>query len=277
MNQSPYKHLFIIVVLIHSVAFFKFLNRLSIHSFDKNIDFYIFICLTRRVPVMLKDLLSLIFPNVCIGCNSLLVKGESYLCTSCRTNLPILSFNQYETEIFHRNLINSHQYRFAYSFLKFYKSGITQKILHELKYNNQPLIGELMGQLAANELMNNLPKSVFDLIIPIPLHPTKRSKRGYNQSDYFAKGLAGAMGIEWNGSLVYRIRNNATQTRKTRIERQDNVKDVFSVNSPILLEGKSVLLVDDVATTGATLDACSSMLLKCNVTSISICTIAAAQ
>ena len=247
------------------------------YSFDKNIDFYIFICSSRPVPVMIKDLLSLIFPNVCIGCNSMLVKGESYLCTSCRTNLPIISFNQLETEIFHRKLINSYQYRFAYSFLKFYKAGITQKILHELKYNNLPLIGELMGQLAGYELMDYLPKSGFDLIIPIPLHPKKKSKRGYNQSDYFAKGLADAMDIEWNGKLVYRRRNNATQTRKTRIERQENVKNVFSVNSPALLEGKSVLLVDDVATTGATLDACSSMLFNCNVASVSICTIAAAQ
>ncbi|MFC2126689.1 ComF family protein, partial [Bacteroidota bacterium] len=230
-----------------------------------------------NIPVMWNDLITLIFPEVCIGCNILLAKGEDYLCTECRSNLPIIPYNQYETQLFHQKLLNSYQYDFAYAFLKFYKSGVTQRIMHALKYNNQPLVAEFMGRLAANEMRNEVRVKDYNYIIPVPLHPRKKIKRGYNQSDFFARGLSLSLNISWSGTLIQRMRNTSTQTKKSREERQANVEGVFAVNNPSCLSGGHIILVDDVATTGATLDACSNLLYGCGVSKISVCTIASAQ
>jgi ComF family protein len=226
---------------------------------------------------MWNDLIALIFPEVCIGCNYLLAKGEEYLCTACRANLPIIPYNDYETELFHQKLINSYQYDFAYAFLKFYKSGITQRIMHAIKYSNQPLVAEFMGKLAGNEIKKKEKPSNYNYIIPIPLHPKKKIKRGYNQSDYFARGLSTSLNISWSSSLIRRTINTSTQTKKSRIERQVNVEGVFAADNPATLSGCKIILVDDVATTGATLDACTSLLLEHGVSKISVCTIATAQ
>ncbi len=226
---------------------------------------------------MWNDLIALIFPEVCIGCNMLLARGEDYLCTECRSNLPIIPYNQYEPLLFQQKLINSYQYDFAYAFLKFYKSGITQRILHAIKYNSQPLVAEFMGRLAGNEIRKEMKIKNYNYIIPVPLHPKKKIKRGYNQSDYFAMGLSLSLDISWNGEFIERIKNTSTQTKKSRVERQANVEGVFTTNNSSDLNGCHIILVDDVATTGATLDACSNILYTCGVSQISICTIATAQ
>jgi len=199
---------------------------------------------------MWNDLLTLIFPEICIGCNRLLAKGEKHLCTECRSNLPIISYDQYETQLFHQKLINSYQYDFAYAFLKFYKSGISQKIMHAIKYNNQPMVAELMGRLAGNEIRKEKKIKDYKYIIPVPLHPKKKIKRGYNQSDLYARGLSIALDIPWSGTIIKRIKNTATQTRKTRIERQSNVDGVFATERSPDIHGNCIMLVDDVATTG---------------------------
>lgn len=226
---------------------------------------------------MWNDLLMLIFPEICIGCNNILAKGEKHLCIECRSNLPIIQYEQYETMLFQQKLINSYQYDFAYAFLKFYKSGISQKIMHAIKYNNQPMVAELMGRLAGNEIRKEKKIKDYQYIIPVPLHSRKKIKRGYNQSDFYAMGLSIALDIPWNGTIVKRIKNTATQTRKSRIERQSNVDGVFATQQSQDINGSYVILVDDVATTGATLNACCGLLLECGASGVSVCTIASAQ
>lgn len=167
--------------------------------------------------------------------------------------------------------------RHGWAFLKFQKGGIVQHLLHQLKYNRQPEIGERLGQVYGRELTLAGFDKEFDLIVPVPLHRHRLRHRGYNQSAQFAKGLSKALNISWNESISVRTHGSATQTRKTKAERWENVKDVFSVERHRELFQKRILLVDDVITTGATLEACGQHLIGCGSASVSIACIAEAQ
>jgi len=154
---------------------------------------------------------------------------------------------------------------------------MVQHLLHQLKYNNQPEIGERLGQVYGRELSVVALNREFDLIVPVPLHRTRLRHRGYNQSAQFAKGLSAALNIAWDESVSIRTQGAATQTRKSKAERWENVKDVFSIKPRSPLADKRVLLVDDVITTGATLEACGQHLIAGGCASVSIACIAEAQ
>lgn len=152
-----------------------------------------------------------------------------------------------------------------------------QHLLHQLKYNNCPEIGERLGKVYGRELAATSTGKEFDLIVPVPLHKARLRKRGYNQSAWFAKGLSESLAVPWDETISVRSKATATQTRKNRAERWENVRHVFSVNAGISVKEKRILLVDDVITTGATLEACGQHLLDCGCTSISVACIAEAQ
>jgi ComF family protein len=145
---------------------------------------------------------------------------------------------------------------------KFSKSGRVQHLLHQLKYRNQPEIGVTLGRIYGEKMKNEseLPFNV-DLIIPIPLHPARKRKRGYNQSAKFAEGLSERLEIPFTDELLERRIKTETQTRKTKLNRWENINGVFGIKNSALLEGKRILLVDDVITTGSTLEACSQVLI----------------
>lgn len=151
-----------------------------------------------------------------------------------------------------------------------------QKVVHELKYKNNPGIGLLMGSLFGNDIKDSDPIREIDLIIPIPLHPKRQKQRGYNQSEEIAKGIAEQIGIDLNTTTLVRTVNNPSQTRNNRIERWKNVEDIFSVIDVNILVNKHILLVDDVITTGSTIEACAKELLKCEGIKISIASLAIA-
>jgi len=166
---------------------------------------------------------------------------------------------------------------YAMAFLQFRKTGVVQHLLHQLKYNNHPEIGVRLGKIYGKELADSDYDKAFDLIIPIPLHKSRRRRRGYNQSAKFAEGLSSTMNIPWDESIAERKIKTTTQTRKTKTERWENVRNVFYIKHPERIINKRILLVDDVITTGATLEACGHELLNHGCSEISIACIAEAQ
>lgn len=176
------------------------------------------------------------------------------------------------------HFIHSYRYEAFYAYLKYYKKGITQKLLHQIKYNRMPVLAEKIGHMMGSEI-RNYPENQFpiELVLPVPLHPKKKKMRGYNQSDYFARGIAGALGIPWSDRMVKRIINTGTQTNKSRWERIKNVEGIFNVLQPNHLQNKHILLVDDVITTGATLESCSDAILQVAECKLSLAAMAVAQ
>ena len=163
--------------------------------------------------------------------------------------------------------------RYAMAFCKFRKGNIVQKLVYQLKYGNKPAIGETLGRYYGFILSKRSWDSDFDYIVPIPLHPRKLQQRGYNQSDYFAKGLATSLGIPWHNQYVSRVKETDTQTQKGRTERLQNLANAFYITDQKVVGGKHILLVDDVVTTGTTLEACGLSFLEAGTKEISIATI----
>jgi len=166
---------------------------------------------------------------------------------------------------------------FGSAFLKMKKGGHVQKMLHQLKYNHHPEIGVKLGKVFGSELNQQGLAGTFDLIVPVPLHPSRIRKRGYNQSAKFAEGLGFALEIPWSDSISIRKQRTKTQTKKSKLERWENVKDVFSINQASTVRDKRILLVDDVITTGATLEACGSHLVQRGCAQLGVACIAEAQ
>ena len=223
---------------------------------------------------MISDFIALIFPNVCASCGKSLFKNEHSICTYCSYYLPKTNFhfdsNNPVAKIFWGRVpIHS-----AAAFYGFNKGGKVQQIIHQLKYNGHKQIGITIGKWYGHELLYCDDFNTADTVIPVPLHPKKQKKRGYNQSDYFAEGLAESMNITADLTSLYRAYESDSQTKKSRFSRWQNVETIFKLRNAENLSGKHVLLVDDVVTTGATLEACAHTLLKVPDVKVSIATIA---
>ena len=226
---------------------------------------------------VIEDFISLFFPHYCLACSGSLVKGEEILCTACLSDLPKTNYHLFQENPIKNRLIGRLPLKYGWAFLKFRKSGIVQHLLHQLKYNNHPEIGVRLGQAYGLELLRSGFDREFDLIIPVPLHTSRKRQRGYNQSSKFAAGLSLAMNIQWDESISVRMHSSVTQTNKSKAERWENVKDVFSVETNKTIQDKRILLVDDVITTGATLEACGQHLISCGCSELSVACIAEAQ
>jgi ComF family protein len=160
---------------------------------------------------------------------------------------------------------------------KFVKGSRVQHLLHALKYKNQPELGVALGKMYGNDLLHAGYKGRFDLIVPVPLHSSRRRKRGYNQSEEFGKGLAEVLGVPCSDHVMERLVSTDTQTRRSRLNRWQNVSHVFRVTNTAAIAGKRILLVDDVVTTGATLEACGRALIDAGCMELSIACIASTQ
>lgn len=222
------------------------------------------------------DFVDLFFPRCCEACEKALVGAEAILCTDCRTTLPRTDTDSALKTSLQTKFIGYSQVKDVSAFLIFTKKGKVQRLLHALKYKGRQEVGVLLGTMMAHEK----PQGTFpsaDLFISVPLHKKRLKERGYNQSDAFAEGLSEVTGIPWSGTLLVRTRYTKSQTGKTKVERHDNVNGIFEVSDPRQIEGKRIILVDDVLTTGATLEACLEALIDAGCTSTYIMTIAAAQ
>lgn len=224
----------------------------------------------------LADFVSLIFPQLCRACGESMVGGERLICTSCLFDLPYTDFHQQADNAVARQFWGKLPVQAAYALCYFTKGGKMQHLMHQFKYNGIKDIGTMLGKLAGDRLIKNAFFANADAIIPVPLHKSRLRKRGYNQSRYFADGLAEKLNIPVYENLI-RTKATATQTKRSRFSRFQNMQQVFSVVNADELKGKHVLLVDDIITTGSTLEACCIELMKIEGIKISIATIAYAE
>ena len=225
----------------------------------------------------LTDILSLLLPRSCPACGRALKDWEECLCLVCLGKLPVTSFhtepdNQMAEMFWGR--VNLTQ---AIAWFYFRKGSAYQDMLHKLKYNDRPDIGFLLGRQYGYELSRSDGFIRPDVLIPVPLNPRKQRKRGFNQSEAIAKGLSAGLSIPLNSHTLTRPLATSTQTRKSRYDRYLNVSGKFKVTDPALLENRHILLVDDVITTGATLEACAEELLSVPGVSVSVAALAWAR
>lgn len=220
------------------------------------------------------SLIELVYPRLCAACEDRLKEHEKCLCLNCHVNLPQTHFhNEPENPMF-KKFWGRTKIEQATALYYFTAKGKTQRLIHNLKYNNQAHIGEITGNILGERMLENEQHSHFNLVIPVPLHKKRFRKRGYNQSDLLAKGIANKLGIEWSTEILKRITDTATQTKKSRWERWKNVSTIFQVTESADIQNKHILLVDDVMTTGATLEACTEKLLAIEGVKVSVATIA---
>lgn len=221
-----------------------------------------------------QDFIQLLFPSYCAGCDRVLVKGESGLCISCQTNLPRLQQHDFRENRLEKKFWGRADIRSATAFLNMSGKSLVRRIIHDLKYNNNKNVGITLGKMFGSELAKSRDMSTFDFIIPVPLHQKKQFQRGYNQCDYIAAGMSEAMNIPVCKNHLIRIRYNISQTKNTKYKRWENVEGIFTVINEQDLENKSILLVDDIITTGSTIEACAVELNKVKGLSLSIAAIA---
>ena len=225
---------------------------------------------------LLKSLINLLFPRVCAACGTLLLEGEDTVCTTCRVLLPKTGYEQHSdnplAQIFYGQMpFNAVMAEFFFS-----KTGKVQHLIHGLKYHHCRENGIFLGQEIGKSLLQAPDYQGIEYIVPIPLHPKKEKIRGYNQSHVIAEGISEIMNIPIAEKCLVRRVFTDTQTKKSREDRYQNVKDIFHVEKPEILENKHVLLVDDVLTTGATLMSAGKALMQIEGIKISVATVACA-
>jgi ComF family protein len=228
------------------------------------------------VKEIINDFISLVYPSYCLACSQSLIKGEEIVCTGCLLDMPKTNFHKADKNPLLERLSLRMPLRHAFAYYHFKKGSKVQELLHAFKYNNHPEIGVKLGKVMGQELLKSGFENAFDIIVPVPLHHTRKRTRGYNQSEEFAKGLSETLEIPYTNNFVQRNVKTLTQTRKTKLKRWQNVKEVFEIKVNEEIKGKKVLLVDDVVTTGATLEACASPLFAAGCCELSVGCIAVA-
>ncbi len=223
----------------------------------------------------LDDFTGLFFPRLCISCTGALQRHETMLCDHCLYHLPRTQFHRDADNPVARLFWGRIPVEYATSFFYFSKGSPYQKILHELKYKGMKEIGLEMGRIFGKEIRDSEFRKV-ELVVPVPLHPSKLRKRGYNQAEWIALGLSEGLCKPMDSRSLIRKVSSSTQTRKGRYDRWMNVEGIFDASQPDHLSNRHILLVDDVVTTGATLEACASVILGLGNTKISIATLAVA-
>ena len=219
---------------------------------------------------MFKSLLNLFFPKTCSGCSSYLTANETIICTTCRHDIPLTNhyLNQ-ENEAF-KKFYGRVAVRHVSCFVYFHKKGIVQEMIHNLKYRGHEEVGSLLGNWYAEDLKLVPELTSATCIIPVPLHKRKLRERGYNQVATFGKALSTQLSLPYNDKVLIRKVYSKTQSKKNLLGRTEGIQSTFDVNFTTDDHNKHFLLIDDVITTGATLEACSKALLKIPGASISI-------
>jgi len=226
---------------------------------------------------LLDEIVSLFYPNHCLLCGHPLVRNEQFICLHCHCNLPRTNYHFNKGNPARDLFAGYQQINEVTSFLFFEKESITQKLIHSLKYRGNKLLATFLGRTAALEIKNDGFYASIDTIIPIPLHPKKEKRRGYNQSEWIAKGIASVYGCNMDTKRLKRITDTQSQTLKSVYDRHVNVEKIFELSEPELFYGKHILLIDDVLTTGATLSSCIDTLITVPDIMISIFSLSIAR
>ena len=230
--------------------------------------------ISSKVISLLNDVVGIFYPRICGGCDSHLLSHEQNLCLKCIYGLPKTYFWDYEVNPVETQLWGKVKVSAACGFLHFEKHSIVQRLMHRLKYQGRTGVGKELGRQFAMILSEKKWFSDVDVVVPIPLHPSKEMRRGYNQSFYFAEGICEIYDVPVRKNAMRRVIASDSQTRKSRFARSENVEQVFQVRDIESIRGKNVLLVDDVITTGATLEAAGNRLLEAGAAKLYIAVIA---
>lgn len=220
-------------------------------------------------------MLNLLFPRLCGGCGSALGGSETVICTQCRNNLPMACYHRTGNTKMKDVFYGRFEVQNATALLQFQKKGITQELLHNLKYRGQKEISSFFGKWLGTELANEEAYGTVDMVLPVPLHRQKLKKRGYNQVTGFGQEIAHALQVPFREDILLKVSKTASQVFKKRFTRF-NSEEIFTLHNPETIANKHILLVDDIVTTGATLENCASQLLKSHHVTLSVATIAIA-
>ncbi len=222
------------------------------------------------------DFISILFPRLCPGCGNHLLRNEKIICTECyvlipRTNYHLKDDNPVARLFWGRCMIEK-----AASFSFYTKDSRIRKMIHQLKYRGGRETGAELGRIYASSLRNCGFFDGIDIIVPVPLHPSKKRKRGFNQSECISEGISSVSGLPVDADNLVRTKMSATQTKKSRYSRWTNVEGIFSVKDPGKFAGRHILLVDDVITTGSTIEACANEILTVDSARVSVISLAVA-
>ena len=226
---------------------------------------------------MFENLINLFFPKACSGCNSFLLANENVICTVCRHEIPLTNHHKIENNEAVVKFYGRIPIEFAAALFYFHKKGIVQEMIHKLKYKGHQEVGTAIGYWYAEELKRITELNSVDYIIPVPLHKKRLKERGYNQVEAFGKSLSESMAIPYNDSVLIRNVYSKTQTKKNLLGRSEVVGSIFSAVQDDSLHNKHFMLIDDVITTGSTLEACGRELLKIPGAKLSIVCMAMTQ
>ena len=215
---------------------------------------------------MVKDwydaLVHVFYPSLCFGCNNALIQDDQLICLQCQTELGRTQFEDIRNNPVEKLFWGRAEIQFAASTFYYIEKTPLQQIIHQIKYREEKELGIHMGEIMGVHGSGMFNAFETDLCIPMPLHPRKEYKRGYNQASLLCEGIFRQTGIPYNEKALVRNENTRTQTKKSRIERWENVASVFEVNEPSIFKDKHVVVVDDVITTGASTEACVNMLMQ---------------
>ncbi|ULB35298.1 MULTISPECIES: ComF family protein [Proteiniphilum] len=226
-----------------------------------------------KFRLIVKEFSNLFFPNVCVICGEELLSSEVGACLKCLYRLPKTNNFRHSGNAAEKLMAGRIPFERIASYCVYAKGGMLAPLIYHLKYYHGKEIGLLLGRMFGKDLVESDFLKPVDMIVPVPLHPKKEKKRGYNQAYLISKGLSEATSLPVSSGNLVRIIYNPTQTKRTKTQRWENVRDIFSVNDPAEFEQKHLLLVDDVITTGSTLEACGVALHQCKNLKISIATL----
>jgi ComF family protein len=219
----------------------------------------------------------LFYPRLCEGCNKPLLPEEEVLCLNCNVySLPRTAYHHIPDNETAMRFAGRFPFERATTLAYFTNEGLLQHLLHELKYNSKKQVGIFLGHQLGYDLKQTTWTKGIDMIVPVPLHKKKQAERGYNQSELIAEGLGAVLKIPVEAELLERVRHTESQTKKTRAERIENMSGAFRLKNTEIAE-KHILLVDDVLTTGATLEACALAIHAAAVVKLSMATIGIAS
>jgi len=221
----------------------------------------------------INDLLELFFPTLCITCGERLMSQEKFLCINCWNDIPVTNFHKNPENKVAQLFWGRTKIENATAYFSYKKGSNYQHLIHFMKYKGLKELGFETGRRFGVELTESESFRNIDLIIPVPLHPLKQKKRGYNQSEWIARGISESLEKPYSFTDLKRNIHTSTQTKKNRFERWKNVENIFEVIHPENIAGKHILLIDDIVTTGSTLEACASQLLKIENVKASIATL----
>ncbi len=224
---------------------------------------------------MLKAIVNLLFPEVCCACNNLLSDGVKTICVDCRHDLPITNFHFNGNSSIEKVLYGRSEIENGTALFRFEKKSNVQRLIHNLKYKGQEHIGFVLGNWLGSELKILESYNKIDIVIPVPLHKNKLKTRGYNQITCFGEQIAKALNARYVDNVLLKVTSTKSQAHKKRLARWNN-QTAFTLENKSIIENKHILIVDDIITTGATLEACITVLNQAKNIKTSIATIAIA-